>query len=401
MKLKAKNTTLLTGLAMFKMFFGAGNIVFSLAIGQFAQDQNIWALLGFLFTAVIVPFMGVIAMSLYKGDTRAFFERAGKLPGFLVALFILALIGPFGAIPRCLTLSYSTVKMLIPDLSMWMFSLGCCALIYLCTVKKNRLMQILGYFFAPALLLLIAIIIAKGLWEGPPIGHCDLGATTMFAHGLKEGYNTLDLLPAFFFSSIIVSMLKRAHPENFEGEGNERKLFKVMLKASGVGAALVGLIYVGFSFLAAKYAGNLVDVQSEILFSKLAWTVVGPYGGAFTCLCVLVSCLATSMALTAVFGEFIHKEVFKEKTDYRICLLVTVAIAFVFSFFGFSGIVKMLAPILQVCYPALILLTLLNISHKIFNFSRGARIAIPAAFLGTLLVQNPSLPAKLIKLFVR
>jgi LIVCS family branched-chain amino acid:cation transporter len=216
-----------------------------------------------------------------------------------------------------------------------------------------------------------------------------------------EGYNTLDLLPAFFFSSIVVSLLQKTKPEYFEGKGSERAVFKLMLKASGIGAFLIGSIYIGFSFLSAHYHQSLVGVQPEVLFSTLAWTILGPWGGAFTCLSVLVSCIATSIALTAVFGDFIHKEVFKEKFDYRIWHAVTVTIAFAFCFLGFSGIVKMIAPLLQVCYPALLMLTLLNICHKMFNFSRGAKIAVPVTFLGTWLLQNPTLPAKMLKFFAR
>jgi len=401
MKIKTRGPTLLAGLAMFKMFFGAGNIVFSLAIGQFANDKNIWALLGLLITAVIVPFIGVIAMSLYKGDTREFFSRTGKVPGFLVVLVILALIGPFGAIPRCLTLSHSTVQMLLPNTPLWLFGLLACGFILFCTIKKNRLMQILGYFFAPALILLITIIVAKGLWGAPEMVHSDLTRGTAFTHGLLEGYNTLDLLPAFFFSSIVVSLLQKTKPEYFEGEGSERRIFKLMLKASGVGAFLIGSIYIGFSFLAAHYHQSLIGVKPEVLFSTLAWTILGPWGEAFTCLSVLVSCIATSIALTAVFGDFIHKEVFKEKFDYRIWHALTVAIAFAFCFLGFSGIVRMLAPVLQICYPALLMLTLLNICNKMFNFSRGAKIAVPATFVGTWLLQNPTLPAKMLKFFAR
>ncbi len=401
MKTKAKNTTLLTGLTMFKMFFGAGNIVFSLAIGQYAQSMNIWALLGLLITAVIVPFTGVIAMSLYNGDTRSFFDRAGKLPGFLFIVCILALIGPFGAMPRCLTLSYSAFQMLVPSTSLWLFGLIACVFIFICTVKKTRLMQILGYFFAPALLLLITIITVKGLWDAPPVGISDLSSSVAFAHGLKEGYNTLDLLPAFFFSSIVLDLLRRSHPEHFAGLGNERKLFKVMLKASAVGAFFMGAIYVGFSFLAAHYSPQLVGVKTEVLFNTLAWKVIGPLGGAFTCLCVLVSCIATTIALTAVCSDFLHKTIFKEKVDYRIGVVITLGIAYAFCFIGFSGIVSLLAPVLQICYPALIVLMVLNLSHKLFNFGRGARVAVPATFVGTLLIQNPSLPAKVLHFFVK
>src|ERR1700730_16757905 len=110
-----KSNTLATGLAMFSMFFGAGNIVFPLALGQIAQDKNFYAILGMLITAVGVPFLGLIAMTLFDGDYKRFFGRIGKVPGFIVAACIMGLIGPFGAIPRCIALSYSTAKMFLID----------------------------------------------------------------------------------------------------------------------------------------------------------------------------------------------------------------------------------------------------------------------------------------------
>ncbi|HEY4831485.1 MAG TPA: branched-chain amino acid transport system II carrier protein, partial [Waddliaceae bacterium] len=47
--------SLSTGLAMFSMFFGAGNIIFPLAVGQFAGDKNLFAILGLILTAAIIP----------------------------------------------------------------------------------------------------------------------------------------------------------------------------------------------------------------------------------------------------------------------------------------------------------------------------------------------------------
>src|SRR5665647_1655937 len=97
-----KSPIIATGLAMFSMFFGAGNVVFPLALGQIAQDKNFFAILGMLVTAVGVPFAGLIAMTLFNGDYRKFFARMGAVPGFIVVAIIMGLIGPFGAIPRCI-----------------------------------------------------------------------------------------------------------------------------------------------------------------------------------------------------------------------------------------------------------------------------------------------------------
>ena len=55
------------------------------------------------------------SMTLFDGNYQKFFERIGKVPGFLVMLCILGLIGPFGAIPRCIALSYSTLELYFPE----------------------------------------------------------------------------------------------------------------------------------------------------------------------------------------------------------------------------------------------------------------------------------------------
>ena len=91
MKSIFKSEALSIGLAMFSMFFGAGNIIYPLAVGQYAGDQNFYAMLGLIITAAIMPIAGVIAMILFEGDYRAFFGRLGKVPGFLLALIIISL----------------------------------------------------------------------------------------------------------------------------------------------------------------------------------------------------------------------------------------------------------------------------------------------------------------------
>src|ERR1700722_13643393 len=105
------------GLAMFSMFFGAGNVIFPLAVGQYAGDKNFYAMSGLILTAAIMPIIGVIAMILFDGNYRQFFGRLGKVPGFLLALIIISLLGPLGSTPRCIALSYTTLKSSFPELS--------------------------------------------------------------------------------------------------------------------------------------------------------------------------------------------------------------------------------------------------------------------------------------------
>ena len=207
---------------MFSMFFGAGNVIFPLAVGQLAGDKNIYAMMGLIITAAIMPIIGVIAMILYDGNYRSFFGRLGRIPGFIVALTIILLLGPFGSTPRCIALSYTTLKSTFLDMSPVIFSAISCVLILMLSINKNRILTILGWVLTPFLLGSLILIIILGLLYSPEIPTVEHTHMAMFLQGLKEGYNTMDLLAAFFFSSTILHIL-RARVKNGEIEegGND------------------------------------------------------------------------------------------------------------------------------------------------------------------------------------
>src|ERR1700730_16150882 len=90
-------TVIATGMALFAMFFGAGNIVFPLHLGANSGQNITHTMLGFLLAGVGVPFLGLLATSLFNGDYQAFFGRLGKYPSFLIITFLMVIIGPLAA----------------------------------------------------------------------------------------------------------------------------------------------------------------------------------------------------------------------------------------------------------------------------------------------------------------
>lgn len=374
-----KSNTLATGLAMFSMFFGAGNVVFPLALGQYAQDQNIFAILGLLLTAVGVPFLGLVAMTLFDGNYRLFFGRLGKTPGFLIALVIMGLIGPFGALPRCIALAFSTIKLYLPDISLIPFSLVSCALIYFFTVRKNNIIDVLGYILTPFLLFSLCFIIVKGFWEATTLPVTSHQPTEIFLKGLQEGYQTMDLLGAFFFCSVVLACLKRGTKPSEHEHVNYKKMIIQTLKASCIGASLLALIYVGFSYVAAFNSETLADISKDLILATLSHQILGPYAGIIASIAVALACLTTAIALAAVFAEYLHLDVSQEKFSYHTSLIITLVISFVISTLDFTGIIAFLAPILEVCYPGLIVLSLVNIAYKLFHF-KPIRVPVFGAF---------------------
>ncbi|MCB1116758.1 MAG: branched-chain amino acid transport system II carrier protein [Chlamydiia bacterium] len=360
---KLKSTSLSTGLAMFSMFFGAGNITFPLFIGQAIDGGLVWALLGLILTAVVVPFSGLFAISLFEGNYERFFDRIGRLPGLFVIIVLLSMIGPFGGIPRCITLTYSTLKVYFSSLHLLTFSLVSCLIIFLCSWKKNRMLDLIGYIFSPVLIFFLVLIIIKGIFFSGSLTEGSSKVMEPFMYGLKEGYNTMDLLASFFFSSLVYAKLKK------DQEGKEKKgLLLPIFKASLIGASLLSFIYIGFSYVAARHSFALDGAGVDQLLGRIGQLILGHHAGLIVCISIALTCLTTAIALTVVCAEFLQKRLLKDKISYEWSLVAVLVATVCVSTLEFTGIVKLLAPVLQVMYPSLLVLCLLNIFHKTFDY---------------------------------
>ncbi len=374
-----RSRSLAAGLALFTMFFGAGNLIFPLALGHFAADQTPYAVMGLVITGVIVPFLGVVAIMLFDGCYQSFFSSLGRWPGFLISLIIIALIGPLGCIPRCIALSYSTVKAFFPGVSAGLFNAFSCLFIFLFTLRKNRTMDILGRVLSPILLLGLGFMIVRGFIAPSDIAIQDASKFSLFIEGLKEGYNTMDLLAAFFFSSTMINMLKNRSSEDCRGSFIVRAL-----KAAAIGALLLGSIYFGFSHIASLHSAGLQFESKEQILTALAMKVAGPYAGIILCATIILTCLTTAIALICVFVDFLQKRIFNHSIRYEYLLVASLLITFAISNFEFQGICKLLFPIMQICYPSLIVLSVVNIASRFVCIKRGG-IFVVLAFVCSLI----------------
>jgi len=164
-----------------------------------------------------------------------------------------------------------------------------------------------------------------------------------------------------------------------------KKFFTITLMASGLAAFLIGIIYTGFSFVTSYYSASLINVGKDTIISVIASNILGSIGGIIASVAVSLACLTTAITLAAVFSEFIQNEVFKKKLSYRSCLLITLILTWALSNLGFMGILKISFPILLVCYPVLIVLTLLNIANKLFGF-KPVKIPVLITFIISLIL---------------
>lgn len=355
-----------SGIAIFAMLFGAGNVVFPLAIGNETGAGMWWAMLGLIITGVFVPLLGIVVMMLFDGDHKKFLGQLGVIPGALIAAVCMALIGPFGCIPRCITLSHAALAHHMPWLTLFQFSFIAAALLFATTFRKNGIMGILGRVLGPLKLILLSSFIVLGIYRSGNMETFPLTATDCFFKGFFSGYWTLDLLGGLFFGGLILSSIKSDCLKD-DGSLDYGKVLKYGGLAGVIGSCLLATIYLGFCAVAAKH-GRFIDVvEKEKLLSALAVYILGPQAGILANLTVAISCFATATALTSVFAEYIRKEIFCGMISYIPALLITIAANTVMANFGFAGIMNAIAPVVILVYPALIVMSVLGIVKKLFN----------------------------------
>lgn len=345
------------GLALFSMFFGSGNLIFPLYVGQQSEGQFLPAAAGFLLAAVAVPFLGVLAMIVYEGDYTSFFGCLGKKMGFIITAILLTVWIPLGSGPRCIALAHSSLSNNYTMPPLWLFSLGYCALTSFVMFKKTRMLDILGYCLTPALIGCLTLITMRGLNFLPPDTSTSLPSSDVFFQGLQEGYNTMDLIAAFFFSASIIEILKNTcSPES--------NPLKIAFQACVVGITLLAIVYLGLVGLGAIHTDRLIDVPKDQLLAHIAKTVLGPEMTLVAVTAIVLACFTTSVALVVVYSEFLMKTLFKNTNDKRWGIYGTLLVSFVMSIFGLSGITFITAPVLQFCYPLLIVMIVVNLSIK-------------------------------------
>lgn len=358
--MKHKWLILSTGFALFSMFFGSGNLVFPLTVGKESGGHYLLASLGIFLTGVVIPFLGVLGMFFYRGDPKQFFSSMGKPATFWFPLIALSLMGPFGVLARCMTVAHGSFNLLFPKTALPYFSLAFCIITFLITLKKNKIVSLLGSFLTPFLLLSLISIAGFGIaFGGLPLS-VDEHKWESFQIGFFQGYQTMDLLAAFFFSTFIIQYLE----SKLSPEESSKGLIQLFLKSSCIGGGLLALVYFFLVFLGSMYSQELANVPPESMLGFVANQALGNFSAPIVCLAVILACFTTGVVLTTLFADFLKQEISQNRLPYSVSLAITLLIAFSVSTLEFAGIARFIAPILETLYPALITLTILNICTK-------------------------------------
>ncbi len=373
-----------TSLAIFAMLFGAGNLMLPLKVGMLSGQNNFSGLMGFTATGVLLPLLGLLSIISFQGDYRAFFGRIGRLPGLILTFLCMMIIGPLIVMPRIVTLSYEMLQPFLPAMPVGVFAALFLALAFGATYKPSRLLTIIGRILSPLKITSLLIIILAGLIKKTSGAAVSLTASQALTKGIEYGYQTLDLLGAIFFGSIIVSLLQQ------DTQKVEASTFKETILTAGassvIAALLLGLVYAGMSYLGVFYGHGLDALNEGQLFSAISFRILATYGAALIGFTVFLACFTTTVALTAVVGEYVHNDILQKKISYPLTILTLLGVCMIPSCFGLAAILSTSKPFIFALYPVIVAVAVCNSLYKLFGF-RWIKVPVGLTVAGVLAAQ--------------
>lgn len=369
MKKSFKNY-LAIGSMLFGLFFGAGNLIFPVLMGQLSGKNYVPALIGFLITAVGMPFLGVLAVGYSKSeDLLDMTKKIGRGYGYFFTICLYLTIGPFFALPRLSTTSFevglssniSADKMRIA-LLLFTFIFYLVALIL--ALKPNKIMTYVGKVLNPIFLVVLSILLIFAFIK--PMGVASLQPVTEsytaspFSKGFVEGYNTMDVLAALAFSVIVINSIRHI------GVDEPKEIVKYTIKSGVVTVILMAVIYGSLVYMGATSLGVLKPAENGgIALYDISKYFLGSMGQILLATIVTVACLKTAVGLITACSEVFNK-IFP-KVSYKKFAVSIALVSFIISNVGLSQIIKLSLPVLIFLYPLSIVMIFLELSSKVFK----------------------------------
>ena len=347
---------IISGLALFAIFFGAGNLIFPPFLGLNSGKDWFLASLGFNLSDSLLILLGILALSFRSANLKSFGGKLSNNFGSILSLVCITLVGPLLSIPRTGATTYEVaLSPFYPNINKILFSFLFFALVYILTINGSKVVDRVGKYLTPTLLIILAILIIKGIFYPDVVLESTTG--NKFSAGFIEGYQTMDSLGPIFLTGIILEDLKN------KGISEKNDLIRATIYSGLIAVFGLVIVYTGITFVGAKsIAFADPDLNRTSLLIAISENLLGRNVQIALSLVVGFACLSTAIGLVSAFAS-IFAENFK-KLSYRFFVRLGVVISFVLSILGVDKIMEISIPILLFVYPIVISLYILNLIDR-------------------------------------
>ena len=356
---------------LFGLFFGAGNLIFPASMGQLA-GRNLWlAAAGFLVTGVGLPLLGVAALGISRAEgLLGLSSRVSRGYGLFFTCLLYLTIGPFFAIPRCATVSYTVgIQRMLPEtgqtLALAVFSLVFFAAVLFFSLRPGEILTWVGKVLNPLFLAFLAVLVLRALTA--PLGAVSAiepsgsYAGAALSTGLLEGYNTMDALASLAFGIIVVNAIR--------GLGVEEpgQVARSTVLAGVFSSLLMALIYLLVTVVGAQSRGAFpAAANGGEALAQIAEHYFGAAGALILAATVTIACLKTAVGLITSCSET-FVELFTKGPGYRVWAVIFCVVSFLIANLGLNAILNYSTPVLMFLYPLSIVLILLTLGGRLFG----------------------------------
>lgn len=390
MKKETQNAVII-GLAVFAMFFGAGSLIFPPYLGMEAGTEWFIGFMCFIIADVGLAFVTIVAMINGDGSISGVTGVVGKIPSVIMNTAVIVCIGPLLAIPRTAATTYEMMILpIIPKMNIIVFSIIFFSIVILLTIRPSKVVDIVGKFLTPLMLVVIIILIGAGIMNplGTP-GEPVIEST--IAEGILNGYQAMDVLAALGFSLIIISSVQE------HGYTDEKSKRSIAAKACCIAGIMLFLVYGGLTYLGATVSQiyDITQVNQASLIVDITGDLLGFAGIVMLGVIVGLACLTTAIGLTAASASYFEK-LTNGKLRYEVVVIAIGLFSMFISNFGLSVIISIASPILSLVYPVIVVLIVLSFfKNKLANTNvhKGAAIcALAVSLLGVIESYGVSMP---------
>ena len=379
-KLTFKQKLLVAG-TLFGMFFGAGNLIFPVHLGQMA-GSNVWpAIVGFIITAVGIPIFGVAAIGITHSDgLQALSSKVGKGYGIFFTCLLYLTIGPLFAIPRCATVSFTTgVTPMLGDgskewLALLIFSAIFFAFVLFFSLRPGKITLWIGKIINPIFLLFLAVLVIAALTHPSTsvseVEPAEAYKTGAFFSSFIEGYGTMDAIAGLAFGIVVIDVIRRM------GVSDDNAVAYDVLGSGVLTGILMAVIYV-VTILMGTQSRGLFETSDNggIALTQIAGHYFGGVGQIILAITITFACLKTSIGLVTSCSETFVKMT-HGKISYPVWAVLFTLFSFAVSNVGLSAIIEYSIPVLMLIYPPAIALIALAFIGKHFQHDRAVYIAV-------------------------
>ena len=350
---------------LFGMFFGAGNLIFPVHLGQLAGRNVLPAMIGFIITAVGIPIMGVAAIGNTHSDgLQQLSKKVGNGYSYFFSCLLYLTIGPGFAIPRCATTSFTVgvAPMLgagaSESIALLIFSVIFFAIVLILSLRPGEITVWIGKVITPIFLVFLAILVVTALInpstsvsDVEPAAGYQTGALSL---GFIEGYNTMDTLAAIVFGIVIALNVQAC------GVSEKKAVARSIMKAGVIAGVFLFTVYGLLAWLGARGSAVLAQAaDGTAVLSGLCLQFFGPVGALLLAAIFFVACFNVCTGLLSSCAAFFHEK-FPRFSFIRWLQAFTV-VSFLVSILGLELILKISVPILTLLYPVAIAIIVINL----------------------------------------